>query len=183
VDQQAFRTAMGQLPSGVTVVTTILDDDAYGMTVSSFTSLSLDPTLVLVCLTRTSQGLQILQNSGVFTVNVLAQHQQSASAWFADRDRPFGAAAFAGFRHREGVNGCPRLDGSAAVFDCTVYAAHNGGDHVIVVGEVLAMDVRPDHEPLVFHRGGYRVLSDADALEPASRQPRPALRVVPPVSA
>jgi flavin reductase (DIM6/NTAB) family NADH-FMN oxidoreductase RutF len=154
-DPARFRKAMGHFATGVTVVTLATPDGPYGMTISSFTSLSLDPMLVLVCLSRGSRGLELLDAVGAFTVNVLSDSQEHISRWFADRNRPAGRDAFGDLPYSYGSNGCPRLIGTAAAFDCLVYETHGGGDHRIVVGQVIAFDMRSDLEPLIFHRGRY----------------------------
>jgi flavin reductase (DIM6/NTAB) family NADH-FMN oxidoreductase RutF len=89
VDVSAFREAMGSFPTGVTVVTVACDDgNLHGMTVNSFSSVSLDPMLVLVCLDETSRGLGLIERAGAFVVNVLSAGQQDVSRWFANRHRP-----------------------------------------------------------------------------------------------
>jgi flavin reductase (DIM6/NTAB) family NADH-FMN oxidoreductase RutF len=177
-DATSFRNAVGAFVTGVTVVTTAVGDELYGITANSFTSLSLDPMLVLVCLKGPSRALELLTRSQAFTVNVLAIGQRELSRRFADRDRPTGAAAFDGVAITTGASGCPNILDCAAVVDCRMHQLHPGGDHVIVVGEVLGYRSRPELEPLVFHRGNYRRLGDRTAdLSPGTRT-RGQLRVV-----
>src|SRR5215469_14738835 len=96
-DVSAFRAAMGSFPTGVTVVTVACGDGTmHGMTVNSFSSVSLDPMLVLVCLNESSRGLGLIERAGAFVVNVLSAAQQDVSRWFADRHRPASAEMFAG---------------------------------------------------------------------------------------
>jgi flavin reductase (DIM6/NTAB) family NADH-FMN oxidoreductase RutF len=93
VDVSAFRNAMGSFPTGVTVVTVAsADGTMHGVTVNSFSSVSLDPMLVLVCLNVTSRALDLIERAGVFVVNVLSAGQQDVSRWFASRQRPAGPA-------------------------------------------------------------------------------------------
>jgi flavin reductase len=159
IDVGAFRTAMGSFPTGVTVVTVTSDDgNMYGMTVNSFSSVSLDPMLVLVCLNETSRGVGLIERAGAFAVNVLSAGQQDVSRWFANRHRPAGSTMFDGVPFEPGVTGCPVLAGAAASFDCRLRQSHRAGDHLIVLGEVVALVHRPDLEPLIFHAGTYKSL-------------------------
>ena len=173
VDVAAFRSTMGAFATGVTVVTTVAHDELYGMTVNSFSSVSLDPPLVLICVNKSSRGHRLIRRSAVLSVNVLAAAQTDLARRFADRDRPRGWQALAGVPFGWGANGCPVIEGSAAHVDCKVRRIHVAGDHVIVVGAVIGMSIAPDAAPLLFHRGRYRVLADAELNSPAS----PALTV------
>jgi flavin reductase (DIM6/NTAB) family NADH-FMN oxidoreductase RutF len=159
VDVSVFRKAMGSFPTGVTVVTVACDDgDMHGMTVNSFSSVSLDPMLVLVCLNETSRGVGLIERAEAFVVNVLSAGQQDVSRWFANRRRPAGSAMFDGVPFEPGVTGCPVLVGATASFDCRLRQSHRAGDHLIVLGEVVALVHRPQLEPLIFHAGTYRSL-------------------------
>lgn len=159
VDPARFRTAMGAFATGVTVVTVRTPDgELYGMTVNAFTSVSLDPPLVLVCLAAPGRGQELIARAGVFSVNVLAESQQDVSRWFAGRRRPDDASMFDGIAVGTGVTGCPVLVEAAASLDCRVDRVVAAGDHVIVIGEVAALRHVPEVEPLVFHNGGYRSL-------------------------
>jgi flavin reductase (DIM6/NTAB) family NADH-FMN oxidoreductase RutF len=160
-DVSAFRTAMGSFPTGVTVVTVASDDGTmHGITVNSFSSVSLDPMLVLVCLNETSRGLRLIERAGAFVVNVLSAGQQDVSHWFADRHRPVGSTMFDGVPFETGVTGCPVLAGATASFDCRLRQSHPAGDHLIVLGEVVAVVHRPHLQPLIFHAGTYKSLQD-----------------------
>ena len=157
VDGSAFRRAMGSFPTGVTVVTVASDDgNMHGITVNSFSSVSLDPMLVLVCLNQTSRGLSLLARAGAFVVNVLSAGQQDVSRWFANRDRPAGSTMFDGVPFEPGVTGCPVLVDATASFECRLRQSHRAGDHLIVLGEVVALAHRPQLEPLIFHAGSYK---------------------------
>ena len=156
VDVTAFRQAMGSFPTGVTVVTVASGDGAmHGVTVNSFSSVSLDPMLVLVCLTETSRAAGLIERAGAFAVNVLSAGQRDISSWFANPDRPAGPAMFDGVPLEPGVTGSPVLAGAAASFDCRLRQSYRAGDHLIVLGEVVALVHRPQLEPLVFHAGAY----------------------------
>jgi flavin reductase len=159
VGVSAFRAAMGEFPTGVTVVTVASGHGAmHGTTVNSFSSVSLDPMLVLVCLNEKSWGLRLIERAGAFVVNVLAAGQQDVSRRFADRNRPAGPAMFDGVPFEPGVTGCPVLAGAAASFDCRLWQSHRAGDHLIVLGEVVALVHRPQLEPLIVHAGKYQAL-------------------------
>jgi len=159
VDVSVFRKAMGSFPTGVTVVTVACDDgDMHGMTVNSFSSVSLDPMLVLVCLNETSRGVGLIERAEAFVVNVLSAGQQDVSRWFANRHRPAGSAMFDGVPFEPGVTGCPVLVDATASFDCRLRQSHRAGDHLIVLGEVVALMHRPQLEPLIFHGGTYKSL-------------------------
>ena len=159
VDASAFREAMGSFPTGVTVVTVACDDGSmHGVRVNSFSSVSLDPVLVLVCLNETSRGVGLIERAGVFAVNVLSAGQQDVSRWFANRYRPAGSAMFDGVPFERAATGCPVLVEATASFECRLRQSHRAGDHLIVLGEVAALVHRPQLEPLIFHAGSYRSL-------------------------
>jgi flavin reductase (DIM6/NTAB) family NADH-FMN oxidoreductase RutF len=165
IDADRFRAAMGSFATGVTVVTArSADGDLHGMTVNSFSSVSLDPMLVLVCLASSSRGLELIEDAGGFGISVLSRSQEGVSRWFANRHRPADSTMFEGVAIELGATGCPTLPGAAAAFDCRVHRLVPAGDHVIVVGEVVALAHRPELTPLVFHAGRYRSLG----LEPAA---------------
>jgi flavin reductase len=171
LDASAFRKAMGSFPTGVTVVTVACGDGTmYGVTVNSFSSVSLDPMLVLVCLNETSRAVGLIERAGAFGVNVLSAGQQDVSSWFADRHRPAGSVMFDGVPLEPGVTGCPFLAGAAASFDCRLRQSYSAGDHRIVLGEVVALVHRPQLEPLIFHAGAYK------SLEHESRRGRTVAR-------
>ena len=159
VDVSAFRRAMGSFPTGVTVVTVASSDGSmHGVTVNSFSSVSLDPMLVLVCLNEASRAVGLIERAGAFSVNVLSAGQQDISSWFANQHRPADSAMFDGVPLEPGVTGCPVLAGAAASFDCRLRQSYRVGDHLIVLGEVVALVHRPQLEPLIFHAGTYKSL-------------------------
>jgi flavin reductase len=168
VDVSAFREAMSSFPTGVTVVTVASDDGhVHGVTVNSFLSVSLDPMLVLVCLKETSRGLDLIEHAGAFVVNVLSAGQHDVSRWFANRHRPVGLAMFDGLPFESGVTGCPVLVDATASFDCRLRQSHRAGDHLIVLGEVIALVHRPQLAPLIFHAGTYKSLEREPLLQVA----------------
>ncbi len=153
-----FRTTVGAFVTGVTVVTTRGEEHAYGMTANAFSSVSLDPPLILVCVISPSEGAEHISRNGVFAVNILSEEQEPISRYFASRDRPRGRDAFRDVPHRIGASGSPILEGAAAYLDCRVHTAHDAGDHQIIIGEVLELETSDSGTPLVFHGGGYRLL-------------------------
>lgn len=152
VAESEFRRALGSWASGVTVVTASTAGVDHGMTVSSFTSVSLVPPLVSVCLDLGTRTLELVQISGAFAVNVLAADQAADSNHFASRateDRRLEGRSFT-----RGGNGCALLDGALVHLECDVFGIHAAGDHLIVVGRVSRVSVR-DAEPLMYFRGAY----------------------------
>jgi flavin reductase len=158
---QDFRAALGAFPTGVTVITTKGTDHGYGMTVNAFSSLSLDPPLVLVCTRSGMVGSEEIDRNRCFAVNILAADQEPLSRYFASRDRPRGRDPFREVAHTIGVTGAPLIDGVVACLDCHLERSYTAGDHEIFIGEVLALDVDPDADPLLFHGGRYRLFREA----------------------
>jgi len=155
-DTVQLRSVLGRFATGVTVVTTG-SETPCGMTANSFTSVSVDPPLVLVCVTRGSALYRALLREGSFAVSVLGAHQEDLARYFADHARPRGAAEFAAVDWSPGPStGAPVLHGALAWFDCTVVASYEGGDHEIFLGSVLASEAGPERDALLFHCGGFR---------------------------
>jgi flavin reductase len=100
----------------------------------------------------------MLRRNGVFAVNVLRAEQEPLSRFFASKDRPRGLDAFRGIDHHEAVTGSPLLDGAVIHMDCRLDATNDAGDHLIFIGEVLAIGVEPEARPLIFHGGSYHLL-------------------------
>jgi flavin reductase (DIM6/NTAB) family NADH-FMN oxidoreductase RutF len=167
----AFRQAAGRFASGVTVVTTRVYEKDYGVTVSSFASLSLNPLLVTVSIKRSSPLLGYVRSAEAFAVSVLSGDQEHVAAYFATRGRTPEPAGFATVSTRARQTGAPIIDGCLSWFDCTVEDVLPGGDHEILVGRVAAAGGRTG-EPLVYWSGGYRALTteiaQSDGLANAS---------------
>jgi flavin reductase (DIM6/NTAB) family NADH-FMN oxidoreductase RutF len=158
IDSRAFRQTAGQFATGVTVLAVELDGEPKAMTVNSFTSVSLDPPLVLVCLARASRIGQRIHAAPHFCISILGDDQRDLSAFFANAWRKPVPPRYS-FTRWEGA---PRLNGAIAALACRRHAIHEGGDHWIVVGEVLALHgVEYDSRPLVFYAGGYVHLEPA----------------------
>jgi flavin reductase (DIM6/NTAB) family NADH-FMN oxidoreductase RutF len=135
-----------------------MGEHGYGMTANAFSSVSLDPPLVLVCVIKGTEGAEQLSSNGIFAVNILGAHQEPISRYFSSRDRPRGRDAFLEIPHRTVATGAPILDGVAAYLDCRLDATHDAGDHLIYIGEVVALGSDADVKPLLFHGGKYRVV-------------------------
>lgn len=149
-----FRDVMGCFATGVTVITAAHDGARRGMTANAFSSVSLDPPLLLVCVARTASMFPLLSEAETFAVNILAADQQDVSTRFAkDGDFANGPEP----RYHEGEAGTPVLDDVLASAVCRVYARYDGGDHMLLLGEVLQAEAaRPGAEPLLFFQGRYR---------------------------
>ncbi len=157
IDGQEFRRVLGHYPTGVTVVTAACPGGPEGMTIGSFTSVSLDPPLVSFCPGHDSDSWVRMRDVGSFCVNVLGDGQSGVSTTFASKvdDR------FDGLRTRVEATGAPVIEGCLAWIDCRVEAVHPAGDHDIVVGRVVALGTAEpsagagERGPLVFLKGGY----------------------------
>jgi 3-hydroxy-9,10-secoandrosta-1,3,5(10)-triene-9,17-dione monooxygenase reductase component len=146
-----FRDVLGRFCTGVTVVTSMSGDRPVGMTCQSFTSVSLDPPLVLFCPAKTSRAWPQMQRAGFFCVNLLSHDQLELSDAFARK----GVDKFAGVSWRPSATGAPLLDGVLGWVDCTIYAVHEAGDHYVVIGRVMDLGVEDAPHPLLFYKGRY----------------------------
>jgi flavin reductase (DIM6/NTAB) family NADH-FMN oxidoreductase RutF len=156
-DRRAFRNALGCFATGVTVVTTVTDaGEPVGLTANSFSSVSLDPPLVLFCLDRASHNLDAFRAAGRFAVNVLGEDQRDLSVRFSTTigDRWDGVV------WERWETGAPVLNGCLAALDCETEAIHEGGDHVIIVGRVQRLAATTDGKPLLYFRGNYATVAE-----------------------
>lgn len=147
-----WRQAMGYFPTGVTIATSWDDGKPVGSTINAFCSVSLEPPMLLICLDRTNPLVTPVEQSGVFGVNILDEESHGLAMHFAknpETDR-FGACAF----HAVG-KGAPQLDLAPVFVDCAVANIHLAGDHLIVVGRGVRTDLRPGHQPLLYHKGRF----------------------------
>jgi 3-hydroxy-9,10-secoandrosta-1,3,5(10)-triene-9,17-dione monooxygenase reductase component len=151
-EAQEFRSVLGRFASGITVVTSLSGGVPVGMTCQSFTSVSLDPPLVLFCPSRASTAWPLIRRAGAFCVNVLGADQAEVSNIMATR----GIDKFAHVRWaRSAETGSPVLEGVLAHLDCTIEAVHSAGDHDVVIGRVHHLAGDDSGEGLLFFRGGY----------------------------
>jgi len=153
-----FRDTMGLFVTGVAVVTMCDEGGPHGTTVNSFTSLSLDPALVLVCLVNSSRSTRVIRHSGAFAVNILSHEQVDVGRRFGNH-RVQGDESFEGVPYRSGLTGAPLLVGAVAQIDCRLFATVPAGDHTIFIGEVLDLGAAADNPPLAFHRGRFLPLA------------------------
>lgn len=150
-DQKQLRSVLGSFLTGVTVVATRTPEgDPVGFTANSFTSVSLDPPLILVCLANSSGNIDVFSKNSSFAVNILSNQQQTISNTFASPvdDR------FAGLEFRQEVTGSPIIEHCAAWLDCEMHETVEGGDHVIMIGRVVGCG-QLEHGPLAYYQGGY----------------------------
>lgn len=148
----ALRSALGLFATGVTIITArALDGSMVGLTANSFNSVSLSPPLVLWSIGQKAGSLQAFLQAKYYAIHVLAVEQQALAERFAGK----GADRFAGVAMRESASGVPLLEGCAAVFECKAKSQYPEGDHVILVGEVLACQHDATRAPLLFHGGKF----------------------------
>lgn len=150
-DSAMMRTIMGHFGTGVTVVTAMADGEPVGMACNSFTSLSLDPPLVLFCAATSSSTWPKIQGARHYCVNILAEDGEQLCRTFASKPAP---ERYDGVGYSKAVTGAPVLDEALAYIDCEIVNEFDGGDHVIVVGKVVELGYR-EGSPLMFFRGGY----------------------------
>ncbi|MFD0900357.1 flavin reductase family protein [Actinomadura sediminis] len=167
LDPRRLRRAYGTFPTGVTVVT-CGGPDPHGMTANSFTSVSLDPPLVLVCVGRDANMHRFLQGCEHFGVSVLSAAQEPVARHFADRRRPLGAAQFDAVDWRPGrLTGVPLISDAMVGFECRLWRRYDGGDHTIFTGRLLSMRERlADEDALLFFGGRFRRFGPASAEVP-----------------
>jgi flavin reductase (DIM6/NTAB) family NADH-FMN oxidoreductase RutF len=157
VDPLEFRGVIGHLATGVTVITTAAGDRLHGMTANAVSSLSLDPVMVLICIDKSTHTHRVLDEGGVFVVNILGEHQEDVSRVFAKKAEPeTGTLRGQGFRR--GETGAPILDDCLAFLECRVANVVDGGDHSIFLGSVVSEGVVEEMRPLLFYRGNYHRL-------------------------
>lgn len=150
--ERALRNALGAYPTGVAVVTAKApDDELLGVTIGSFTSVSLDPPLVSFSLGKSLFSLNAFLEVNHFAINVLSEEQMHISQKFASG----GADKWAGIDPEWAETGCPILSNNLAVFECKMHTKYDGGDHIIFLGRVLHYSASESREPLVFFKGRY----------------------------
>lgn len=151
-DSRALRNAFGCFATGVTVVTTKPDGaDPIGITANSFSSVSLEPPLVLWCLDKGSDTLPIFEKTDNYAINVLSEEQTALSNHYAKT----GQHSMIDDQWRTAKTGAPLIDGALAHFDCALHARHDAGDHIIMVGRILHFESAGEGKPLIYARGGY----------------------------
>lgn len=155
-----FRKAMGAFATGVTIITVDLDGEVHGMTANAFTSVSLDPMLVLVCVDHSTRTHAHLHAKKRFGINVLCEDQRALSEYYARPERTHEhAEAEAGARFDRTQHGTPMLLGALAYLECRLQSAEEAGDHTIFIAEVEDVVLR-EGDPLLFFRGKYRKVGE-----------------------
>ncbi|MGN6330664.1 MAG: flavin reductase family protein [Motilibacteraceae bacterium] len=156
VDVDVYRRVVGRFATGVTVVTTHLDGIDHAMTANAFTSVSLEPVLVLVCVEKEARFHDAVLETGTWGVSILDESARASATWFATRGRPLHGQLDRVDHHPGPVTGAALLDAALATLEVRTTAVHDGGDHSIVVGEVVGLGT-PVREgrPLLYYRGGY----------------------------
>lgn len=163
-DSDILRAVCGRFATGVTVVSAGREEPS-GMTANSFTSVSLDPPLILVCVNRNASIYRAVLESGSFAVSMLSARQEQVARYFADRSRPRGLAEFGEIGWSPAPRtGAPVLHDALAWLDCALATSYEGGDHVIFIGSVLASGCGPAHDALIFFGGRFH----RPQLQPAS---------------
>jgi flavin reductase (DIM6/NTAB) family NADH-FMN oxidoreductase RutF len=154
VERRNFRNALGHYPTGITVVTALTDNGTrIGLTVNSFTSVSLHPPLILFAVALRAASAPVFQRGVRFAVNLLAAHQTDLAQNFA-RSHP---DKFAGIDCVDGQGGVPLLPDCSGWLECLVHDVHPSGDHLLIVGRVDRFGHYEEAEPLLYHRGQYKV--------------------------
>lgn len=161
VSRAEFRQVCGRFATGICIAATADRGVDYAMTVNAFTSVSLDPLLVLVCVEKTTRFHEAVLSSGAWTLSILPDDAEDVSRWFAEKGRPT-LRQFAEYAHHSApVTSMPVLDMATGFLECRTYAVYDGGDHDIVVGEVVGVWAAPaPRSPLLYVEGKYRKLAD-----------------------
>jgi flavin reductase (DIM6/NTAB) family NADH-FMN oxidoreductase RutF len=161
VDAGAFLRAAGRFPTGIVVVATSLEGNGHAMTVSAFTSVSLEPLLVLFCAEKIARFHDAVLAAGTWSVSILDEDSEKTARWLATRGRPLEGQLDQAPHHLGPLTGAPILDAAIAALECRTTAVHDGGDHSIVLGEVVGVsDSGSQAGPLVYHGGRYRRLAE-----------------------
>jgi 3-hydroxy-9,10-secoandrosta-1,3,5(10)-triene-9,17-dione monooxygenase reductase component len=156
-----FKDALASWASGVSIVATRAGDLVYGITVSSFTSLSLDPALILVCIASSNRMPAMVRESQRFAISLLSSDQGEASSAFARSGRE-PTPTFVGVPEDRTPSGMPIVRGAIAHLECELHGELSFGDHIIIVGRVVEAVTHPDKTPLVYYRRSYRTLTTAN---------------------
>lgn len=157
IDEKDFRRVLGAFATGVTIVTTRADDKMHGLTANAFCSVSLAPPLVLVCVSKNAQSHEFIAQGKCFAVNILSAEQREIAQRFS-QDTLSGNERFAKLVTHTAITGAPVLDKSLGWVDCKLTASHDGGDHTIFVGEVVALGGGDIDSPLLYFHGEYQIL-------------------------
>jgi 3-hydroxy-9,10-secoandrosta-1,3,5(10)-triene-9,17-dione monooxygenase reductase component len=150
LDQARFREVLGHFATGVTIVTALEDGEPVGFSCQSFAALSLNPPMVILAPAKTSTSWPRIARAGAFCVNILGEHQEAVCRAFAVS----GGDKFDGVDWSPGITGSPLIAGCLAAVECTLGAIYEGGDHELVTGHVVTMEIG-EGSPLIFYRSGF----------------------------
>jgi len=150
-----LRRVLGSFATGVTVVTSRIGSQTRGITVNSFTSVSLEPPLVLICIDHKARSYEFLPEAETFAVNILSDEQAWICDYFARRLAPNPEDELAEIPYHDGVTGSPLVDGAIAFIECRIATRYEAGDHAIFLAEVITATLARDAPPLVFYRGRF----------------------------
>jgi len=154
-DTAEFRRVLGHQPTGVTIIASLLDGEPVGLAVGTFFSVSLAPPMVGFCVAKASTSFPHVREAGTFCASVLAHDQEAVSRVFASS----GADKFRGLGWRRSADSAsPMVNDAIAWIDCAISSVSDAGDHLIVLGDVLHLEVNRSTRPLVFFRGGYHTI-------------------------
>jgi flavin reductase (DIM6/NTAB) family NADH-FMN oxidoreductase RutF len=152
VDDQKFKEALGQLPTGISIIATKFDNHLFGLTVNSFTSVSLHPPLVSFCLNKNSSSAKAFNSNNSFAVSILAENQANLSKHFASSNYN----KFANIQYIIGESSdCPLIAGAICWLECNKLHKYEVGDHIVFVGEVVTAKINNDLKPLIYYARNY----------------------------
>ncbi|MDO8433248.1 MAG: flavin reductase family protein [Candidatus Binatus sp.] len=157
IEKNELRRIMGHFATGVTIITSVRSSgELHGLTANAFTSVSLVPPLLLICVDKKAESYPCFSETRVFTVNILSSDQEALSRKFSVS----GGNKFEGVSYRIGANGAPILDGTLAYIECAVSQEVDAGDHTLYLGDIQQAETPHEGKPLLFFRGGYREMGD-----------------------
>ena len=160
-ERREMRAMMGRFATGVSVIAARHGPLLAGMTANAIASVSVDPPLMMASISRRAETHTAIVGSYAFAVSVLSREQRSLAECFAQPTTATKLKAFCDADWHEAETGSPILEGALAYFDCRLTARHDGGDHTIFIGEIVAAGYRTDAEPLLWYASGYRELAEA----------------------
>jgi|SRR5699024_7172911 len=158
MDNRLFRNAMGSFATGVTIISTEVDDKTYGMTANAFMSVSMEPKLVVISIDRNAHMLEKIKQCKKYAVNILSETQQDLSMHFAGQKETEHGVSFSS------LGNVPVIDGAMAQVTCEVVGEHEEGDHTLFIGKVTNIQLEENAKPLIFYKGKYRSLQPVEEM-------------------
>jgi 3-hydroxy-9,10-secoandrosta-1,3,5(10)-triene-9,17-dione monooxygenase reductase component len=158
VDSSSFRSVMGRFATGVTIVTVSKNGEPHGMTVNSFTSVSLNPTLILICLDKQTLTASVIRQTGTFAINILTSRQKRLAEIFSEADNE--GSRFDDVSYGLSAQGLPVIKDTLGYLECVLRDEYDGGDHYIFIGEVIDLSLERDsNAPLLYYKSDYTTLN------------------------